>query len=353
MKKFIKKLIARYQSSAIYRWTLGWAASSCRLADLWFLLTGSMGREHQAVLSGRYRNMMEKQNDSLSESIYTLRRNTHRLEKGLIMKPRRETFAKDYILETVKKYVLIAQTPNLDENLTRWSHDVLQEYFSVVGASTSIDAARKLFLESTQSAAPVTENGQPKRPFVRDLDLPINISIDEMLNLARRRRSCRWFKQEPVPREIIDQAMQVAAYSPSACNRQPFHFRIFDEPELAQRIGGLSLGTGGFSQNFPCLAVLVGEMNAFADDRDRHVPYIDASLAVMAFQFALEVQGVSSCCINWPDVKARERMIAKALNLKPEERVVMLLAFGFPDKSGYVPYSQKKPLTELRSFNKI
>ena len=35
-----------------------------------------------------------------------------------------------------------------------------------------------------------------------------------------------------VPREGIDQAMRAAAQSPSACNRQPFEFRVFDDPVL-------------------------------------------------------------------------------------------------------------------------
>ena len=243
-----------------------------------------MGREHQAVLSGRYRNLTEKRANSDSESTYTLRRNTHRIEKGLIMKPRRETFATDYILETVHKYLTIAGSVDHDENLVCWAHDVLDEYFRVVAAAPSIDAARRLFYGSTQAGTRPENNSELKRPYIRNLGENIDISIGEFLKLARRRRSCRWFLQQSVPRELIDRAMEVAAYSPSACNRQPFKFRIFDDPELAQKIGGISMGTSGFSQNFPCLVVLVGEMNAFSNDRDRHVPYIDASLAVMAFQ---------------------------------------------------------------------
>jgi hypothetical protein len=31
----------------------------------------------------------------------------------------------------------------------------------------------------------------------------------------------------------------------------------------------------------------------------------------------------------------------------------MLISLGFPDPDGQVPYSQKKPLEELRSYNRI
>jgi nitroreductase len=42
-----------------------------------------------------------------------------------------------------------------------------------------------------------------------------------------------------------------------------------------------------------------------------------------------------------------------ALKLQPDERPVMLISFGYPDAEGLVPFSQKKSLDELRSFNRI
>ena len=71
----------------------------------------------------------------------------------------------------------------------------------------------------------------------------------------------------------------------------------------------------------------------------------------MAFQFALEVQGVSSCCINWPDVNVKEKEMAKALSLLPDERVVMCMSIGFPDPEGEVPFSQKRCLDDLRVYH--
>jgi nitroreductase len=82
------------------------------------------------------------------------------------------------------------------------------------------------------------------------------------------------------------------------------------------------------------------------------VPYIDASLAAMAFQLALETRGVGSCCINWPDVEEQEAAMARALRLAPHERVVLCLSVGYPDPEGLVAFSQKKSLDEIRSYNR-
>jgi nitroreductase len=87
--------------------------------------------------------------------------------------------------------------------------------------------------------------------------------------------------------------------------------------------------------------------------RDRHVIYIDTALAAMAFQFALETLGLASCCINWPDIERLEIAMGKLLNLRPDERVTMCMSIGYPDPEGKVPFSQKKSLDQLRSYNRI
>jgi len=143
----------------------------------------------------------------------------------------------------------------------------------------------------------------------------------------------------------------VAALSPSACNLQPFEFRVFDKPELTEKVASIATGTVGFGHNFPTIVVLLGKLHAWPGEQDRHLIYIDASLAAMAFLLALEAQGLSSCCLNWPELEPQERRMGKLLGLEPDERVIMLITLGYPDPEGLVTYSQKKPWAELRSFN--
>ena len=98
------------------------------------------GREHQSVLQGRityFKNCTSPENSSVM-----LRRNIHRLEKGIIMRPQRDVFAEGYILETVNQFnkCYLGKKLNLDEE--KWAVDVLQRYFSLVGHSLVIDQAR-------------------------------------------------------------------------------------------------------------------------------------------------------------------------------------------------------------------
>ncbi|MEM6350533.1 MAG: nitroreductase family protein [Cyanobacteria bacterium P01_D01_bin.14] len=265
------------------------------------------------------------------------------------MKPRRHIFAKEYIEETVAVYkeALLANSDKANSNIElKWAHDVLSQYFSVVGAEPKIDKARLSFL-----SLPSLPKSPKFVPYIRNLEEPSAVSFEQFLSLSYQRRSVRWYLQKPVPRELLDKAIIAASYAPSACNRQPFEFRVFDDPSLVQRVAEIPMGTKGFSHNFPVIIVVLGMLRAYFDERDRHLIYIDAALASMSLMYAFETLGLSSCPINWPDIEVKEQKISRLLNLKSDERAIMLISVGYPSPEGMVAYSQKKILDEIRRYN--
>ncbi len=313
-------------------------------AAYYFLGSRSFRREQRSVLAGLVE--YEKRVHSPNQSSSLLRRNIHGLEKGLLMRPRRDVFATDYILDTVLCYEKVYKNGESTSEVS-WAHDVLKEYFEIVRPHPVVDKARELF-ESVPS--PHASTGNNKTPYVRDLDQPTPVDFSALQSLSMRRRSVRWFEQRPVSRDEIDKAVSLAGQSPSACNRQPFCFLICDTSKDAATVAAMAMGTAGYSENIPALIVVVGRLCDYFSERDRHLIYIDASLAVMSLVYALETLGIGSVCINWPDIDERERKIQETLNLRPYERVIMLLGIGYPARDGKVAYSEKKPLEQLRSY---
>ncbi|WP_392343435.1 nitroreductase family protein [uncultured Shewanella sp.] len=292
-------------------------------------------REHKAVLEGRL--AYEHSLALIGETCILLRRNTHRLEKGLIMQPRREIFADGYILETVECYNAAITSTVLCRDEKKWATDVLTRYFDVVGHNSNIDKARAIF-----SPLSTADSETLSVPYAyKDLpDCPVD--YDQLLTLFRRRRSVRWYQDKSVDIADIRKAVNAASLAPSACNRQPFEFHVVNDSDKATDIANCAMGTVGFSDNLPCIIAIVGNLNAYPAERDRHIIYIDASLASMQLMLSLETLGLSTCSINWPDIEQREKMLNKKLKLKYHERVVMLLAVGYADKDGGIPFSQKK-----------
>lgn len=309
------------------------------------LFSSAFRREQYAVLTGRlaYQQQLAKSQDS---SIL-LRRNIHRLEKGLIMQPRRSVFAEDYITETVAEYAAVYQRIELSE--LKWASAVLAEYFAVVAPRPLIDKAKMQFLQlEPLAAARLTKEDLPASVPYCYAELPKQqLSYDAVLQLMQRRRSVRWFLPTPVPQHLIEQAISAASLAPSACNRQPYYFVQLNNTQQAAEVADFAMGTTGFSGNIPQLLVVVGDLSAYPNERDRHVIYIDAALASMQLMLALDTLGLASCPINWPDIESREQKMAIRLGLKPYQRPVMLIALGYADPAGGIAYSQKKPVSFL------
>lgn len=352
---FIKKALRRTRSYArrVVQVLEPFAAVSGFTSALYYLFfSGSFRREQQAVLKGKiaYRRSLR----SPGESSYLLRRNVHRLEKALIMEPRRPVFAREYIGETVGALEsAVAAIHNADESTELlWARGVLDEYFAVVSVDDDDRIRRALArYHSLIQKLPALSAG-PK-PYPAETLSATPVTPEQFADLCRVRRSVRWYDGRPVPRDAIDRAIAAASTAPSACNRQPFRYLIFDDRDVLSRVAAIPMGTRGFSDNFPALAVVVGDLGAYFDERDRHVIYIDGSLSAMAFMFALRTEGIASCSINWPDLKDREAAIRRELALDVNERVIMMMSFGYARHGGGVPASVKKPLSHMRSYNQV
>jgi nitroreductase len=66
---------------------------------------------------------------------------------------------------------------------------------------------------------------------------------DERIAAARamrekldQRRTCRYFSDAPVPREIIEQAILSAGSAPNGANHQPWHFAVISSPDKKRAV---------------------------------------------------------------------------------------------------------------------
>ncbi len=70
-----------------------------------------------------------------------------------------------------------------------------------------------------------------------------SVSSEETLNRSRqfyqdmdKRRSCRYFTDEPVDREVIENIIKTAASAPSGAHKQPWTFVAVQNPEIKKAI---------------------------------------------------------------------------------------------------------------------
>ncbi|MCS6238061.1 nitroreductase family protein [Shewanella baltica] len=363
MKRFARAILPAQFKTQLRSWIALWDVFVAKLFSgafeqraSWFyrIFNTEFNREQIAVLAGR--NAYHNSTGSEGRSSPLLRRNIHRLEKGLCMPLRRDVFAVDYIVETVQIFAVCVDNSEQCLQELSWADAVLDKYFACIGEHAVISTSRPIYSDASLKLKSLSNSLfasdapslRSKIPYTRKEVIISKVNFSDFNSLCVQRRSVRWFTPQVVSDELLNIAIETAAQAPSACNRQPFRFYVANDPKLATRVATLAGGTVGFADNIPCTVVVVGDLSAYPLERDRHLIYIDAALASMQLMLALETLGLSSCPINWPDLDVPEQKMAKLLSLKAYERPIMLMAIGYAKADGLIPFSQKKSINQLR-----
>lgn len=313
------------------------------LRSLAVLLTlVDLRREATSVVWGRYYSRRGEHRAALT----SLRRDVHRVEKGLVMRPRRVPFGKDYVPGLITSLGSLTAQDAVPAADLDWARDVLQTYFDV---TAGVDEPWLAEARDRYDALGLTGRLPVLVPGPRSQHTVSPVAFDDLERLALRRRSVRWFEQSDVDPELVDEALRIAGQAPSACNRQNIRFHMVYGASKTSKVLGTVGGTRGFGHQVPAVAVLIGRLAGYRYGFDRHAIYIDGGLASMGFLFGLETLGLSSCCINWPDVGSRYAAIKKLIPLQEDEQVLMLIAIGKADPEGLIPSSQKRALGQFRT----
>jgi len=313
----------------------------------YFLLFPAFYSEKKAVYSGmqKFRSNLKKK----KYAAYCLRRNLHRIEKGLTHINSKDSFGEKYILETINAFAIEKQR-NKDNETLHWANSVLKIYFENVDYSKDpIKTSRKAFEKLIEND--VTDSYSYSNAYLSGNGT--NLNVEQVRAFFESRKSIRWFENKKVDSELLIEAAKLANSAPSACNRQPIKIHIYDDPETIQKISSLPPGAFTFNKNVPVFILFIGSLDAYFSERDRHTIYVDGGLLAMNFMLALEVYGLSSCPINWPDMKSLNRKLSKVIGLESYEKCVMCLAVGHAKKEQLIPLSIRKSVENLVVFNRF
>ncbi len=178
------------------------------------------------------------------------------------------------------------------------------------------------------------------------------------LNLCRARRSVRRFSDRPVKKEKLNLCLEAARLAPSAENKQPWRFVVFDDPDRKDALAravftGIYARSGNFAAA-PVLVALLIKENVVINKGAKLVQgtpyqYVDAGIAGEHFVLAAAEQGLGTCWVGWYDGRA----LVKYLGLRGKGyKPVALFAVGYPatDISPHVP--DRKDLGAVVSWNR-
>lgn len=178
---------------------------------------------------------------------------------------------------------------------------------------------------------------------------------EDFYKLVKHRQSTRAFDTtRAVDREIIARILDAGRLTPSACNAQPWHFIVVDEPELKNKVADAAsarlLGMNHFTKQAPVHIVVVEEKVNLSSGiggivKDKHFAFLDIGIATAHICLAAQAEGLGSCILGW----FAESKMKKLLNIPDNKRVVLDIIIGYPAQ----PLRDKKRKTteEVISYN--
>jgi nitroreductase/NAD-dependent dihydropyrimidine dehydrogenase PreA subunit len=196
-------------------------------------------------------------------------------------------------------------------------------------------------------------------------------TLDKLVTSFRARRSSRVFREEPVPRQVVRELVDIARWVPSGSNAQPVDWLALDNPERIAELGAQAVEVLAHTARLlrnpllrPILGVVVGRDQVkaglesaekfarlevrHAQGRDpifhrapvvliAHIPRLDyfgrdhAIYAAYNLMLAAQRLGLGTCQIGYFQVALdRSRSLRCALGLPEDRRAEVTLVLGYP-----------------------
>ncbi len=172
-------------------------------------------------------------------------------------------------------------------------------------------------------------------------------NAEDKISFLRNLRAVRAFRSDPVPQNVVDDILEVARWSGSTSNRQPWEIVVVRNPETLDALAAVE-GYAGHLAGAPLGIVLV-----MAGGRQEQETYDEGRLSerIMLSAWA---HGVGSS-IGWIVGSGRDAA-RDLLGIPSGHMVRTAISLGYPDDASRRPRTRagqaRKPLSEIVHYER-
>jgi iodotyrosine deiodinase len=207
--------------------------------------------------------------------------------------------------------------------------------------------------------------------------LPLNFAEAETLQRSRdfhahmeRRRSLRFFSDQPVAKEVIENIIKTASTAPSGAHKQPWTFCVVGDSAIKTKIraaaeveeresyhGRMSeewlrdlapLGTDWqkpFLEIAPWLIVVFKKAYELEGGEKRKCYYVSESVGIACGFLLAAIHHAG--LVSLTHTPSPMNFLQKILDRPDNERPFLLVPVGYPAEGATVPDLRRKPLEEV------
>lgn len=164
--------------------------------------------------------------------------------------------------------------------------------------------------------------------------------MDNIIDTIYNRRSIRKYTDKPVNPDLVDEVLRAGMFAPSGCNKQPWHFVVFNEKELIQEVKNMHPYASPLATAPVCIMVC-GDIEK---ELSQGFYQVDCSAAIENMLLASQSLGLSTCWMGiypWEEtMEAFSKRFELPHNIKPFALVA--LGYGNEQKERPKRYDQTR-----------
>ena len=261
----------------------------------------------------------------------------HTIEKGLSYENYRPGFGKDNVDKLIASLEQYASRGfNISEFFYETALSCLNAYVQKNREHGFIDDNLNQRIESLQGKA--NDKGG-----VIVISRPIDTDKMNFEQLLKTRHSIRHFSDKAVDVKLINEAVELAQNTPSACNRQGWRTRIIADKTVVEKVLANQNGNRGFGQEIDKLLLVTADLRAQQKSREYFQAFIDGGMYAENVINALHFKGIASVPLSASLTDEQERNVRKILGIDDAEVLILFIGVGnYPEGSFVSVRSERK-----------
>jgi len=268
-------------------------------------------------------------------------RQYHGIEKGLTLPNTRLGFGESLIIAITNNLNTYISQYGIDD-LVRHAVSNLEKYKTF--NESVLDPSGDVINRINTLLKKVTEHSSPIHRDITKQEILEKTDFD-FSAFMKSRRSIRDFGEGDVSTDILKDCILDAMESPSACNRQGWRVRIYEE-DRRDHILKFQNGNRGFNSSINKVLFVTGCSEAYSYT-ERNGMIVDGSLFAMSLILGLHSRGIGSCPLNTSYTYKDEIKLRNGIDLPLNEEPIMMIAVGNLKEHYKVAASPRKALSNV------
>lgn len=204
-----------------------------------------------------------------------------------------------------------------------------------------IDVAQ--YLEKNSST---THSLNVGNSFINKNDI-IEYSKINYEQFLKSRHSIRNYASTKLKDSDINKAINMAIYTPSACNRQMCKIYYVESEQKREEVIKYANGFGNFELDNVNIFLITYDVRSLSMAGERNQGWLNSGLIAMNFVNALHSLGIGTCLLQSSNTYEEEENLKRNLGICDSERIAVIISAGYYDDVSVIANSVRKKDTQI------